>query len=916
MNSPQPDRSDATPAATGRRSLLDRLRDAGNVERLALALYSNGKHESGGSRLHVGDVGGGAGRSLAIQLTGNTAGLWRDSATGDGGDLVALACGVWGVPPERIGAELERGGFIPPQLGRRSPARSGSEVDESLLPPADAPPPALRIRKGGYVDPSDRWRYELGDGRPAFWVLRYDLSDGGKTIRPARWGRLRDGSRGWEAKALPAPRPLYRLPALLARPDAPVLVVEGEKTAERAAALFPDLAVTTSAGGASSAAQTGWGDVRGRDVLLLPDADLPNPKALDRALDGERYAAEVARLALAAGAASVRRLPPTAVARLLGLALPDAERGVDAAVPAPPFDAAALPYGALPDGWDVGDVSPDAGPIALDALLQLAGDPLDAPPAEESGRASRARRQEDSVAAIGQASAALLERGYVWWTDRRFWRLNGSAAWELVNEESVKADIRAALDAAGEEVRPDGGTWLGNQAAAEVLGRWSALATPASLGVLRESELAQAHNLDTGELVGGVPFADCTVSVGRDGSITTRPHDRREFRRWSLPYDWGGPIADAPPKFAAFLQRTFDGAPDAPARAALLCEAIGYTLSGDRGAQAVFVLVGTGGSGKGVILRLLRLLLGGDARVASAESPQRLAGRFFGSELVGKAALTLDDLPRPPDARAFNQHANHFAGLGIIKQLSGGDLLPVERKGGATVSMRLPVAVWGASNFALRWLQGAEDVGAWERRLWLLAFDNEVPEDERIPDYESVVLGDEHAAIASYCIGRYAAAVARGAGRGARFTRPDSSRSMLLAMLRGVVDAAAQFCESNVRRNPSAWLSRADLRRAMADALYDGVLERVAPNSNEWRAVIKWCDLQLGASVGKRNGAEGWWGLTLGGGDQAALDAGAPAVGGGGDGLKECGRCGARVPDSDLAFDGVGCARCAAGGAL
>ena len=50
----------------------------------------------------------------------------------------------------------------------------------------------------------------------------------------------------WVSK-FPTPRPLYNLSELALRPDSPVLIVEGEKTAD-AAKLFPDYVVVTSSG--------------------------------------------------------------------------------------------------------------------------------------------------------------------------------------------------------------------------------------------------------------------------------------------------------------------------------------------------------------------------------------------------------------------------------------------------------------------------------------------------------------------------------------------------------------------------------------------------------------------------------------------------------------------------------------------
>lgn len=124
------------------------------------------------------------------------------------------------------------------------------------------------------------------EGRLVGAVLRIDNAEGGKTILPAR---LRGGA--WELKAMPAPRPLYNLPALLAASaDQIVFAVEGEKCCDALAAI--GLLATTSAGGSQAACKSDWSTLAGRRVVVLPDHDDA----------GAKYAREVAKLLKKAGA--------------------------------------------------------------------------------------------------------------------------------------------------------------------------------------------------------------------------------------------------------------------------------------------------------------------------------------------------------------------------------------------------------------------------------------------------------------------------------------------------------------------------------------------------------------------------------------------------------------------------------------
>ena len=71
--------------------------------------------------------------------------------------------------------------------------------------------------------------------------------------------------------------PLLHLPGLIAAPVRALLVVEGEKTAERAHHLFGNrYATTTAIGGAGKSLQMDWSPAKGRNVVKWSDADHPS----------------------------------------------------------------------------------------------------------------------------------------------------------------------------------------------------------------------------------------------------------------------------------------------------------------------------------------------------------------------------------------------------------------------------------------------------------------------------------------------------------------------------------------------------------------------------------------------------------------------------------------------------------------
>ena len=101
--------------------------------------------------------------------------------------------------------------------------------------------------------------YDYRDERGAllFQVCRFEPKDS-RQRRP-------DGAGGWTWKLGDTRRVLYRLPDLLAKPEATVFLVEGEKDADRLASL--GLTATTVPGGAKKW-RTNYADaLAGREVV-------------------------------------------------------------------------------------------------------------------------------------------------------------------------------------------------------------------------------------------------------------------------------------------------------------------------------------------------------------------------------------------------------------------------------------------------------------------------------------------------------------------------------------------------------------------------------------------------------------------------------------------------------------------------
>jgi hypothetical protein len=174
--------------------------------------------------------------------------------------------------------------------------------------PADADP--WEIRHFEHGKPSATWKYLDKEGRLLGIACRFDFPDGSKVVMPYTHGtetNLVTGEikTGWRFKAFTDPRPLYGLDRLAAKPDAPVVVVEGEKAAEAASKLFPGHVAVTWPGGSKAVDKADWSPIKGRHITIWPDADAPGHKAV----------AEVAKRCRQAGAAGEATItPPEGVA--------------------------------------------------------------------------------------------------------------------------------------------------------------------------------------------------------------------------------------------------------------------------------------------------------------------------------------------------------------------------------------------------------------------------------------------------------------------------------------------------------------------------------------------------------------------------------------------------------------------------
>jgi putative DNA primase/helicase len=253
-----------------------------SLESLCCEWFPAGKKD--GHEFKVGSINGEPGSSLSINLT---SGKWCDFAGDDkGSDPISLLAAIRGCKQGEAAKELaERlslgvSSATAPKAEYESKPSAVSEWEPLPHAPDGCHEPDLNHYKHG--QPVATWPYLTAEGHRVGLICRFDLADGSKEVLPITWCRHISGKEGWRWKSFAKPRPLYNLPKVVhADADKWVLIVEGEKTADAATRLLPNLTVTTWSGGSKAVSLADWSPLAERRVLFWPDADEPGRKCIE-----------------------------------------------------------------------------------------------------------------------------------------------------------------------------------------------------------------------------------------------------------------------------------------------------------------------------------------------------------------------------------------------------------------------------------------------------------------------------------------------------------------------------------------------------------------------------------------------------------------------------------------------------------
>ena len=235
--------------------------------------------------------------SISVQVAGIKQGLYsnfEEGTSGNGLKLIQDHLGLdhkqafkWGA--EWLGNEPSS---VISSLKKHPKVEQKHPLVEKWQPlfPVSAPAPDLKAEKQlAYMlrgrQEIARFAYKDAEETILGYVVRLEDRQGTKITPTLTYCQNNQGDHQWRWQGFGDDRPLYGLDQLAQKPEARVLVVEGEKTAEAAKSLFPEYAVITWSGGCGSVHKSDWSVLKGRDVILWPDNDKAGHNAVAKIKD-------------------------------------------------------------------------------------------------------------------------------------------------------------------------------------------------------------------------------------------------------------------------------------------------------------------------------------------------------------------------------------------------------------------------------------------------------------------------------------------------------------------------------------------------------------------------------------------------------------------------------------------------------
>lgn len=131
------------------------------------------------------------------------------------------------------------------------------------------------IKQGNEITSTYEYR-NINNELLGYTVRIIEKSSGNKQVLPVAYCHNEaKGKSRWQLKGISdnGTKPIYKLEQIAANPEKPILIVEGEKTADSASKLLPDYNVVSWIGGAQAVNKVDWSKLASKVVSIWPDND-------------------------------------------------------------------------------------------------------------------------------------------------------------------------------------------------------------------------------------------------------------------------------------------------------------------------------------------------------------------------------------------------------------------------------------------------------------------------------------------------------------------------------------------------------------------------------------------------------------------------------------------------------------------
>jgi len=321
-----------------------------------------------------------------------------------------------------------------------------------------------------------------------------------------------------------------------------------------------------------------------------------------------------------------------------------------------------------------------------------------------------------------------------------------------------------------------------------------------------------------------------TYDLRNDKLLSYSPEDRLTMMA-NVEYD---PDAKCP-KWIEFLNKIFAGDQDL---IGFVQKALGYSLTGDTGEDCFFIVYGTGANGKTTFLNTIETVLGDYAAQSRAETFLSKDRDTIPSDLArlkGRRFVVATEFPQ-----------GKVIAESLIKSLTGRDELTVRELFGKWFQYKPQFKIWLGTNH--KPVVHDNSVGFW-RRVKLIPFEVQIPVNERIRNFEDILL-EEASGILNWMLEGYREWSKNGLGDTEKIREAT-------AEYRDENDVLRDFLEERCIEDPNASISKKELYQAYVDW----------STFNTEKTLSKGTFLRLieerGYKSYRSNKERGWKGITL-----------------------------------------------------